>query len=281
MSVTPSSKLYVQQQKADEMLSDLKKAQKALSHLASIETEDTHKADTLLKLGKLYLYDMCLRSRIRIVVPAPSAETHTEAEITIVRQSEEDESKLAESIELFDDIYDDDDDTNPVGNYIPEDPNKEPESLPELEHRSSEASEELREKQGPEDSLIGECESLGQKSCEVFEEGRNLQNHSWVFPYMLGRAFLKLKKDRAETLQHLNEAVENLEKATGRSRKLRDRQVFEPFYRLHSTRLKFLRNDLEKSSQDFSIPEETVWILTFLSNLSVCAIRAIQLYHQN
>lgn len=256
MSVTPSSKLYVTRQKADEMLSDLKKAQKALSHLASIETEDTHKADTLLKLGKLYLYDMCLRNRIRIVVPAPATEAHLEAEVTIRQAEEDDESKLAESIELFDDIYDDD--TNTAVDNPPEDLNKEAESLAELEHRSSEASEELREKQGPDDSLIEECESLGQKSCEVFEEGRNLQKQSWVFPYMLGRAFLKLKKDRAETLQHLNEAVENLDKITGRSRKLRDRQVFEPLYRLHSTRLKFLCDDLENSNLELSIPEKTV-----------------------
>lgn len=245
--VSSDKTLFLTQEAVDRILFDLQKAQRASFHLSSLERgDDVKRAETLLALGKLYLFDMCLRSRVRIISPPPP-------ESTAVVAAELDLNRVP-TYELGDDlvIYDDE----PI--Y---DRNRQNDTAKKRVVVLDGDSEDTV----PAELLTKECQKLGKRSYSAFAKARKLQPSQWVYPYMLARASLKLQKSQRKTLKLLQEAVEVLDKSTGKGRRTKDRQAFEPFYRLHSTRLKFLRQALqtdETGNQVYGISDKMVCTLS-------------------
>jgi hypothetical protein len=252
-------------------------AQRAFLHLASREAEFPEKrAASLLKLGQLYLLERSLRSRVRIFVPPPPPVTPPPDIVDLqagagAEEEGEGDDAGSLSVDIFDeDIYDSDGDS-------PKQPKKDERAMEEEEEQDGVGEDEQSkkskkdkgkdkevieieeegegegdtedkgeneepERDEPDDELVKDCKNLGLKAIKVFRKAHKLHEDHWVYPYMMAKAGLKVHRTRGKILEWLDTAMTSYDKAQGRNKRTR---LLEPLYKLHSTRLKYLRIDLE------------------------------------
>lgn len=231
-----SKTLCMTREEITRVLAYLQKAERAYFHLTTLTKDDQAKrAELFLSLGKLYLFEMELRRRARILIPLPPSpapalfQTGDDNGTGMAVEEEEDEDERRSlSLEIFDepDLYDSDPETDANTNTITNKPtnngaNGKHQNLEGKPSKNKTKEDEAEVEQGPrfaedpDPEITQPCAKLGTRSYDALKKASLMAPDLWVYPYMLARISLKLKKSSRFILKKLQEAFERLEKATG------------------------------------------------------------------